>query len=220
MTIGAMLARSRAFATRRFAIALLPLALSGCVLLPPLDLNQAFRLSVAEPVAPIVQVIDDRSPEERAAHARSDGWQVGETSVTPDVASYVAQELTRVLRASADRARLEGLLAGRTVHLRHFDAGATKSRGPVPDLRQVPGSTVDQRLVVHSLDLAGAGLNAITTVHVVVEIDIDGVPHTGEGAGGRHVEPFENLLVEPAHDAIVQIVAQVGRVDEAAPTPP
>jgi len=204
----------------RLASALLPLALASCVLLPPLDLNQTFRLSVEEPVTPIVRVIDDRSPQEHLDHARSDGWQVGEASITPDVAAYVAQELTRVVRASADRTRLETLLAGRTVHLRHFDAGATKSRGPVPDARPVPGSTVDQRLAVHSLDLAGAGLNAITTVHVLLEVDVDGVSHAGQGTGSRHVTPFENLLVEPAHDAVVQIVAQVGHAAEAAPTPP
>lgn len=206
------------FASRSLPLVLLPFALSACVLLPPLDPAQGFRLSADVPVAPIVQVIDDRSPQERVARSRSDGWQVGESSMTPDVSSYVAQEMTRVIQASPDRARLEALLAGKAVHLRHFDAGAEKSQGPVPGVRPVPGSTPDQATTVYALDLAGSGLNAVTTVHVAIELDVDGAPYSGRFSGGRHVIPFENLLVEPAHYAVLEIVAQIGK--PAAPTPP
>lgn len=202
--------------SRRLALALSPSLLDGCVLLPPLDLNQTFRLSVDEPVAPIVQVIDDRSPQERVDRSRSDGWQVGETMMTPDVASYVAQEITRVVQASPDRARLEARLAGRTVRLRHFEAGAEKSHGPMPGYEARPDASPSQKNTVNGLDVLGAGLNAVTTVHVAIEIDVDAGAYSGRYSAGRHVQPFENLLVEPAHEAVVEIVAQIARAGAPA----
>jgi len=52
-TIGTVRRSTRPFLLHRLLIALLPLAFSGCVLLPPLDLNQTCRLSASEPVAQI-----------------------------------------------------------------------------------------------------------------------------------------------------------------------
>lgn len=205
---------------RLFAIAVLPLAFPGCVLLPPLDVNQTFRLSTGEPVAPIVQVIDDRSPRERDARSRSDGWQVGEASMTPDVASYVAQEMTRVVQASPDRARLEALLAGRTVHLRLFDAGAEKSQRSILGSRPVPGESTPLAATTYELDMGATLLNAVTTVHVAIAIDVDAVPYSGSYIAGRHVQPFENLLVEPAHEAVVEIVAQIDKAGAVVPATP
>ena len=204
----------------RLAPVLLPLALAGCVLMPPLDSNQQFRLSKDQPVAAIVQVIDDRSPQERAERSRSDGWQVGEASMTPDVASYVAQEMTRVIQASPDRSRLEALLAGRTVHLRHFEAAAERAQGRAPGIKAQTGASPSQTSLADGLDLVGTAMNTSTNVHVAIEIDVDAVSYANRFSAGTHVSPFEELLVEPAHYAVLGLVAQIGRPDAATPPPP
>lgn len=203
----------------RFVITLLPLGLAGCGIAPTIDPSQQFRLSGAAPVAPTVLVVDGRSPGQPASPSYPRSTPVNEARLSPDVASYVAQEMTRIVQASPDRTRLEGLLAGRTIRLSHVEIVAV--RGDARMSRSLSSSPPGEVAVDAVVGAIGRGLNAHGQFYVDVDVDLDAGHYISHATGSVNVAPTQDALVGPAHDAVAELVDRIanGRTSEAFAAP-
>lgn len=199
----------------RFAIALLVIAPAGCGIAPKIDPDQSFRLSADAPIAPIVRVVDSRSPGRAASPSYPRSTPVSEARLSPGVASYVAQEMTRIVRASPDQARLEGLLAGRTIRLSHVEIVAV--RGDARMSRSLSNSPPGVVAVDAVAGAIGRGLNAHGQFYVDIEVDLDAGHYISHATGSVNVAPTQDALIGPAHDAVAELVDRIasGRTSEA-----
>ena len=202
----------------RFAAATLIVSLAGCVA-PPVDPQQHFRLSGAEAPTLAVLVVDDRSAAQRDLSTYPEATLVRESVLSPDAATYVAQELARIVQAHPDRARLEGLLAGKTIRLRHFEVEATRA-SPTPTRN--PDTTPPGIAAIDFLAASLAtGMNYRAQFYVDIDVDLDGGHYISHATGTMNVTPFPDALIQPAHDAVAELVDRIanGRTSIEAPAP-
>ena len=202
----------------RLAAAALLASLAACVT-PPVDPQQNFRLGGAEASTWVVQVVDDRSAAQRDVSTYPEATLVREAVLSPDAATYVAQEMARIVEAHPDRARLEGLLAGRTVRLRHFEVEATRaSPTPTRNPKTTPPGVAAIDFLAASL---AVGMNYRALFYVDIDVDLDGGHYISHATGTMNVTPFPDALIQPAHDAVAELVDRIasGRTSAEPPAP-
>lgn len=180
---------------RRVASCAAILALGGCVALPPVYSYEHWKLSTDAPVTPTVTIVDERPPADFAPATYPYGMRVDPKMLSPAPVDYLAQEFSRAVQESPNRPRLEPLLAGRTITLRHFEIVATRSNVPT----QVnPVSPLASALVWSVQSLA----NFNGEFWADIDVDVGDAHFTSHSTGKMRANPPEIAPSFPAAESV------------------
>lgn len=200
------------------------LVLGGCAL-PVVPPDQSFTLSADAPIAPIVRVVDARPAEEHGPMAYEYGQRVDEKMLSPAPADYVAQQITRAVQSSPDRARIEPWLAGKTLMLRHFEIVAVR-KGMRPRYRTpagqaealtLPGAPYPRADVALAGDVATSAiadtLSALgaagSEMWADIDVELDGTTYVSHNTCTTNVVPFSSAPVKASAQSVGDLVDRI-----------
>ena len=187
------------------------LSLGACAAVPPVYSYERWTLSTDAAVTPIVTIVDARPPEDFAPATYPYGVRVDPKMLSPSPVDYLAQEFTRAVEQSPSRPRLEALLTGRTITLRHFEIVGV--RGHVQS-KANPVSPLGEAVVWSVL----TAVNFNGEFWADIDIDLDDAHFTSHSTGKMRANPPQ---IAPSFPAAESVRALLYAIDTRfAPKPP